>query len=57
MSGLLGLDDWWKEHWRGMPEFVQEDLSPWRTVEVRVAGQENLGRFLQSAGSKLYHNK
>jgi hypothetical protein len=24
----------WRQHWKNMPEFVQEDLEPWNTIEV-----------------------
>jgi hypothetical protein len=42
----------WREHWWGMPEFIQEDLSPWRTVEVRARLGRDMGRFLDLVGQR-----
>lgn len=36
-SCLFGdLDDFtlWKQEWKGMPEFIQNDVEPWRTIEL-----------------------
>ena len=53
-EGLLGpIPEWWEEHWRGMPEFVQEDLAPWRTLEVRFRNKEDLGRFSRLVGQNI----
>lgn len=57
MTQGLGMGEWWEPHWRGMPEFVQEDLGPWRTVEVCLKNETNLKEFLRVSGSKLYHGK
>ena len=27
---LFDIPEWWKEHWQGMPEFIQEDMTPYR---------------------------
>ena len=40
-DSLFGdLDDFtlWKQLWEGMPEFIQEDLEPWKTIEVEFKG-------------------
>ena len=29
---LFEVDESWKEHWKDMPEFVQEDLTPWKSL-------------------------
>lgn len=42
---LSFLDEWWKEHWQGMPEFVQEDLEPFKTIYVHVETLEDLRAF------------
>ena len=33
------------EEWDGMPEFYQEDLRPWHSVNVRFRNQEDFDRF------------
>jgi hypothetical protein len=49
----LGLDEWWKPYWKSMPEFVQEDLSPWRTVEVRFKDDKAIRDFSNKIGQKI----
>ena len=39
--------DWWKEYWKGMPEFVQEDLEPYRTLHVHFESAEDVEKFAQ----------
>src|SRR5690606_28459102 len=50
-------DDWWREHWRGMPEFVQEDLRPRRTIEVRFRTERDVRAFEKLIGGPIYHGK
>jgi len=33
------------EEWKDMPEFVQEDLSPYRVINVRFRNQEDVEEF------------
>lgn len=34
-----------QEEWNGMPEFHQDDLMPYRTINVRFRNQEDVERF------------
>jgi hypothetical protein len=43
----------WKEHWVGMPEFIQEDLSPWKQLTVSFENYEDLQAFGGVVGQKL----
>lgn len=36
---------WWEDSWQGMPEFISEDLAPWRTIHVHFAKQEDVDSF------------
>jgi hypothetical protein len=36
-----------EDEWNGMPEFCQEDLTPWHQVNVRFRNQEDFDRFKQ----------
>src|SRR5208282_549725 len=36
---------WWEDSWQGMPEFISEDLAPWRTIHVHFAKQEDVDAF------------
>lgn len=46
----------WREHWQGMPEFVQEDLMPWKQVTVNFANREELTQFAALIGQSLTTN-
>jgi hypothetical protein len=35
----------WGEEWKNMPEFVQEDLSPWKTLLVHFENEADLLAF------------
>lgn len=39
------LDDKYSEEWKGMPEFVQEDLRPYRVINVRFKCEEDVKEF------------
>jgi hypothetical protein len=50
---LLGLQEPWKEHWQGMPEFVQEDMSPWKSIYVHFSSKEDMEDFSRLIGQKV----
>ena len=35
----------WENEWKGMPEFVQDDLSPWKTLLVHFENRRDMDRF------------
>ncbi len=39
------LDLGFENEWEDMPEFHQEDLTPWHQVNVRFRNQEDFSRF------------
>ena len=41
------------EEWQGMPEFVQEDLSPHRVIYVRFRNDEDVARFEELMNQKI----
>lgn len=38
-------DEWWKEHWVGMPEFVQEDAKPWKSMYIHFRSWDDMKEF------------
>jgi len=46
-TSLFGDDEWWEEMWQGMPEFVQEDLTPARTLYIHFRTDEDVREFLE----------
>lgn len=50
---LLQLPEWWEEHWKGMPEFVQKDLSPFKTIYVHFETREHMEQFSRLVGQTV----
>ena len=42
---LFDKGEWWDDDWQDMPEFVQEDLNPWKTVYIHFANREDMLEF------------
>jgi hypothetical protein len=43
----------WKDHWAGMPEFVQERQEPYAKVIFRFESEADLQAFSKLIGQKL----
>ena len=54
-NALFDMDEYleWKKHWRGMPEFSQEDLEPWKTLKVHFNNRSDLQEFSRLVGQNL----
>jgi len=46
-------DDNWEKHWRGMPEFEQDDNSPWKTLKVHFKTEQDYLEFCEIIGQSL----
>jgi len=53
---LFDMREHWEEHWQGMPEFVQEDLTAWRQIVVNFATYSDLLAFGDAIGQKVTPN-
>lgn len=60
LSVLFGEDSWeddeddsWKKHWKDMPEFVQEEQKPYRTLYVHFETEEDLQNFSSLISQKI----
>lgn len=51
---LFDSPEWWEEHWQGMPEFVQDDLSPFRTIMLHFKDREDMELFEKLVDQKIY---
>ena len=49
------IDDFnkWKEEWKDMPEFVQEDLTSWKSVIVHFENEDGYKEFQKLIQQKL----
>lgn len=43
----------WNEAWQGMPEFIQEDLGPFKTIYVHFESREDMEKFSKLTGQKI----
>ena len=49
----MSRSDSWQREWWGMPEFVQQDLTPWKSIKVHFARQEDMDDFAQTVGQRV----
>lgn len=45
--------DAWRQEWQGMPEFVQEDLTPWKSLTAHFETKEDYNKFSKLVGQRL----
>ena len=46
MPDLFGYEEFdWRREWQGMPEFFQEDLMPYRVLNLRFMCEEDVQEF------------
>ena len=43
----------WENEWKGMPEFVQEDLEPWKTLYVHFENRKDMEAFAKLVGQRI----
>lgn len=57
ISDMFGVDDphkrEWEEHWIGMPEFENEENSPYKTIQMHFRNKEDYEEFQKLIGQEL----
>ena len=43
--------DHWTQHWKGMPEYKQDDNGPWKTVRIHFRNEEDYQEFAKLTGN------
>jgi hypothetical protein len=43
--------DHWTEHWKGMPEYQQDDNGPWKTIRMHFRNEEDYNAFAKLTGN------
>ena len=43
--------DHWTEHWKGMPEYKQDDNGPWKTIRMHFRNEEDYNTFAKLTGN------
>ena len=52
-AALFEAGDAWEKHWRGMPEFIQRDLSPFKTIYVHFETREDMQAFSELVNQRI----
>ena len=50
---LFDKGEWWHEHWKGMPEYISEDLTPLRTIYVHFEKLEDVDAFSKLINQRI----
>ena len=52
-KGFFDIKEPWEEHWQGMPEFVQNDKTPYKTILVHFKNDEDIKNFSKLINQKI----
>ena len=52
-SDIENEDVAWKEHWKNMPEYVQENNPPYKTINVKFRKKEDFEKFAELLNQNL----
>lgn len=50
---LFDKGEWHDEHWKGMPEFVQLNQMPWKTLKVHFENRADMMAFAKLVGQTI----
>jgi len=50
---LFDIGPDWRDLWRGMPEYVHEDLTPWQSILVHFQDKHDQGAFARLIGQTI----
>lgn len=53
LFGEEGIPEDWKEEWQDMPEFIQKDIQPFRSLKVHFEKEEDVKKFAELVGQKI----
>lgn len=45
--------EWWEEYWQGMPEFIQEDQTSYKSIIVHFENKEDIKKFAKLIDQKI----
>lgn len=52
-STFFNIPTWQEDEWQGMPEFAQEDQSPYKTLFVHFESREDVDAFAKLVDQKI----
>ena len=50
---IFGHGEWWEEYWRGMPEFIQNDLAPRHSIQMEFKRRQDVDDFARLVGQTI----
>lgn len=53
LKDIFGVQEIWEKEWQGMPEFVQKDLTPFKSIYVHFKRKEDIDRFSKLVNQKI----
>lgn len=53
---LIDIDEDWKREWQGMPEFIQKDLEPYKTIYVHFENRADTEAFSKLIEQRITFN-
>lgn len=42
---FIDNDEWWREHWCGMPEYITGYVGPWKSISIHFRNREDMLEF------------
>lgn len=52
-NDIDGVDEGWKDIWKDMPEFISEDLEPFKSVIVHFNSVDDIKEFSKIVDQKI----
>lgn len=49
----IAANEFYEDAWQGMPEFIQENLMPFKSILVHFENQENVSKFAALVDQKI----
>ena len=50
---LFDIDPDWKKEWHGMPEYINGDKTPYRTLPLHFKSREDVIKFSELIGQRI----
>ena len=50
---LFEMKEWWEDDWEGMPEFVQDDLAPFKELNIKFRDRSDMESFMKLVEQKF----
>jgi hypothetical protein len=50
---LFESKEWWEEEWQNMPEFIQDDLTSFRCINVHFRNRKDVEKFSKLIGQPI----